>query len=289
MGRLLEALLAGRAGADDPGLEARLAAQIDEARKAWPGLAVDDEAVARYVGLRLAPGTPPVEALAALAVPDLSLACAVARGEPQAIELCDRKLLGPAVEASARRIAGTGPFVDEAHQLLAARLFLARPDGTRGIERYGGRGSLFSWLRVGATRQLLKLRDRRGRKEAPLPDALLDVLGAHGDPELDLLRRRYQAEVRGAFEAAAAALPERDRTLLHYQLIEGLGSERIAPIYGVHRATVSRWLVQAKERLIAEMRRALAERLATSESEADSVLRLVQSGLELSLNRILAR
>jgi RNA polymerase sigma-70 factor (ECF subfamily) len=288
MGRLLEALLAGRAGADEPGLEARLAALLDEARKAWPGVAIDDEAVARYVGLRLAPGAPPVEALAALAIPDLFLACAVARGDGHAIGLCDRKLLGPAVEASARRIAGAGPFVDEAHQVLAARLFVARPDGTRGIERYGGRGSLWSWLRVAATRQLLKLRDRSGRNEAPLPDALLDVLGANGDPELDLLRRRYRAEVRSAFEAAAASLPERDRTLLHYQLVEGLGSERIAPIYGVHRATVSRWLVQAKERLLTETRRALAERLASTESEADSVLRLVQSGLELSLSRVLA-
>lgn len=60
-------------------------------------------------------------------------------------------------------------------------------------------------------------------------------------------------------------------------------------LHGVHRATAARWVDAARETVLAGTQRELIRRLRISRSELASVIRLIQSQLELSLLRVLRR
>jgi RNA polymerase sigma-70 factor, ECF subfamily len=55
----------------------------------------------------------------------------------------------------------------------------------------------------------------------------------------------------------------------------------------VHRATAARWLQQAKGALVDALRSALAQRLGIDHAACDSLVGLVQSRIDLSLERTL--
>jgi hypothetical protein len=52
--------------------------------------------------------------------------------------------------------------------------------------------------------------------------------------------------------------------------------------HGVAPSTISRRLAKSREALFVETRRALMERLGVAEEELDSILRLLESRLDLS-------
>jgi len=87
--------------------------------------------------------------------------------------------------------------------------------------------------------------------------------------------------------AALAALPEQPRALLRYSVVDGWTVDRIGALYGIHRATAARRVAAAREELGALIRAELAARLAISVDEVDSIVRLVQSRVDVSLERLL--
>jgi len=103
------------------------------------------------------------------------------------------------------------------------------------------------------------------------------------DPLLAALKSRYRDEFRDAFAETAAVLTDRERTLLRYRFLDGLSIDEIGVLYRVHRATVARWLAATRETLFEGTRTRLMSRLAVSDSEVDSVLRLIDSQLDASL------
>jgi RNA polymerase sigma-70 factor (ECF subfamily) len=58
-------------------------------------------------------------------------------------------------------------------------------------------------------------------------------------------------------------------------------------MYGVSNRTVQRWLAELKDDVLQRMREGLKARLALNASELDSLLRLMQSQLQVSLQRVL--
>jgi RNA polymerase sigma-70 factor (ECF subfamily) len=84
------------------------------------------------------------------------------------------------------------------------------------------------------------------------------------------------------------ALAPRQRTLLRYAYVDGLGIDRIAPLFAVHRATAARWLAEARLELLRHTRKILAARLALPVEELQSLLRSVESQLHVSLARLFA-
>src|SRR5205085_8363572 len=120
-------------------------------------------------------------------------------------------------------------------------------------------GALGPWLRAAAARTAIDL--MRTRRELPAdPAALADV--ASFDPLLAQLKLRYREEFRGAFREAAAGLVDREVTILRYKFVENLSIDEIGIIYGVHRATVARWIAAIREALFDGTRKQLADRLA---------------------------
>ncbi len=232
-----------------------------------------------YVGERLedSHGSPPWS--------DLYLACACVDGNAEALRLFDAVLL-PQVEQPLKRAAPSIP-TDEVRQVLRKKLFVAEPGKRPKIADYAGRGALRTWLRIIATRTALDLGQSAAR-EVPVERAALEfIVGAGQDPELDYFKQRYAAEFRAAFADAFAALDARDRSLLRYAFGRGLSIDAIGTIYGVHRATAARWVVTAHEGLVNSLRKTMIERLKVRPDEYASILRLIESRIEVSFERLL--
>jgi RNA polymerase sigma-70 factor (ECF subfamily) len=70
-------------------------------------------------------------------------------------------------------------------------------------------------------------------------------------------------------------------------VIDGWTIDRIGALYGVHRATAARRIAAARDELGAAIRTELAARLAISIDEVDSIVRLVQNRIDVSLERLL--
>ena len=171
-------------------------------------------------------------------------------------------------------------------QGLRVTLLTGDRAGGPGIADYAGRGDLGAWLRSVTVRTALKSL-RQARRDRPV-DADLDALAAPGaSPELALLRASCAADFRAALAEALAALSARDRTLLRQHFVDNLTIDELAPVYGVHRATAARWLARLRAEVLGQTRDALARRLGPAAPELTSVLRLIDSQLDLSLSRLL--
>jgi RNA polymerase sigma-70 factor (ECF subfamily) len=278
----------GSPGRAPPGLQESLASLCAAGRAAWPELELGEDEFVHH----LAAVTPPEADLPApdLHAGDLWLACACAAGEPRALELLSRRFLS-SLPAAVARIDASAAFGDEVGQIVRERLLVAKGGEAGRIAEYRGQGPLEGWLRVTAVRVALRLKRQQkpaqlaGQEEAEPAQAAAALEPALG-PELDYIKRRYRPDFEAAFRESMGALSGKPRTILRLHHVEGLSIDRIGAHYGVHRATAARWIIAAREELLQETRRRLMERLQLGETELDSLMRLVASQLEVSMNQL---
>jgi RNA polymerase sigma-70 factor (ECF subfamily) len=179
---------------------------------------------------------------------------------------------------------------DEVLELLRARLFVRSGGALPRIATYSGRGPLAGWLKVAAVRVAVgHYRASRAARERSVDGDVLERLApsASADPELAYLRARYQAVFEDALKQALTALTPQQRTLLRLYYVDGIRVEKLGAMSGVHGSTVSRWLARARGTLLRETRRLVVAAVPLSDSEYDSLLRVVRSGFHLSLARFL--
>lgn len=246
-------------------------------RAAWPEIELDLAAFSTLAACRvneLPPG--------GLRAGDLYLAAACAAGVERAIAAFEQHYLSRIASALVRRGHDAAATAD-AVQAVRVRFLVGEAGRPPRITEYDGRGSLATWLQVAAVRIAVSAQRKRHRETADE----IDLVAAERGPELDLLHQRFGAEFEAAFRATFEALSPRQRTLLRYQVIDRLGIDRIAAIYGVHRATAARWTAHAREALVDGVRQTLQARFRIGNEELDSLLRLLQSRLELSLRLLL--
>jgi RNA polymerase sigma-70 factor (ECF subfamily) len=262
-----------------------LAGVMATARDAWPNVRFDEAAVAAFFAERLDPGDPD-KALAATPVADLALAAACVAQEPTAHAAFDGILAE--VEFAGASVRARPDLVDDVKQMLRVQLLVAKDGKPPGLVGYRGKGPLRGWVRITATRELIRQAKKRAR-EAPLePDReLVGALGGVVDPALDALKAEYRTEFAEALRAAIDDLDAEDRTLLRQQIVENLSIDEVGAAFGVHRATAARWLSRARGALVSATHKRLAERLKVSVDEIDSVMRLVSSQLDASVVRML--
>lgn len=261
--------------------EAALTTLCEDAAAAWPGVVVAPAEVVAALADKLAADDPP--ALTAAGVAELYLALACARGDAAAIVAFDRSYLDvvPHALAGMRLPAAT---VEDIRAAVRDKLLLGDGERRARVVDYAGRGRLRGLVQVTATRMALD-RLRVEAREQPLPDG--ELAGA-GDLELSLVKAQYRGAFVAAFAAAAGELPRRDRNLLRMHLLAGVTLEQLAQMYGVHRATVVRWLAAARAALLDGTRRRVADELGASAEELDQMFELVRSRVELSVERLLA-
>jgi RNA polymerase sigma-70 factor (ECF subfamily) len=253
-----------------------VASWVADARARWPKIALDADAFAEHLaGLgRAAP------AFAA----DVYLAAACATGDPAALRVLDDDIVAR-VPSMVRRLDGAAAFGDEVAQAVRVRLLVKDADDAPRIARFNGDVPLAAWVRVVALR--VALNAKRGGETAPPPDDR--VLGATDDPEIEYLRARYNEPFTQAFGDALAALGDDDRTILRLHYVDGLNIEGIGRIYGVHRATVARWLARIRSEVLEAARVRLAAQLGADADEAESVIGVLAGELDMTLSRILGR
>jgi RNA polymerase sigma-70 factor (ECF subfamily) len=250
---------------------------IARGRAAWPELDVSDELLRDFLAER-AP-------VAEDRVADLVLACGLAAQRPAAVAAFTATY-DPHIRAIIGRTVSDTTAREEAYQLLLAHLLVPSTGAPPRIAAYRGHGELLAFVRVIAVRVAIGL----VRKQRPAEDddgELAELPAAGADPELVYLKELYRGEFRDSFRAAVAALDKRDRTLLRYHLIDGLSIDKLAGIYHVHRATAARQLADARANLVQLTHRELAARLRIPPDELASVLRLIESQVDVSVRRLL--
>lgn len=187
----------------------------------------------------------------------------------------------PALVRALSKLRLSEASVDDALQSLRTTLFLE----ARAIRSYRGQGDLRGFLRITAVRLALRGKrsgDRAGDASAA-EDALADQIAPGDDPELGYLKALYRPAFRRAILAAIADLPEKERTLLRQHVVDGLGIDQLALVYGVHRATCARWLNSARTTFFEGARRRFLEEVPLRPAEQASLFHLVQSQLDLTL------
>jgi RNA polymerase sigma-70 factor (ECF subfamily) len=253
------------------------------ARDALPTVQLDPDKLAAFIGPRLA-GDDLQTALAAAPAADLALAAACAAQEPTAHAAFDQVLRE--VEAAGAATNATKDLVDEVKQLLRVQLLVPKESKPAGIEGYRGKGPLRGWVRITATRELIRHKKKQSR-DLPIDRSLDRMLTSVVDPALTAMKAEYRAEFAVALREAIADLTAEDRTLLRQQIVDDMSIDAIGAVYGVHRATAARWLNRARAALVAATHRRLAERLKLPVDQIDSVIRLVSSQLDASVIRYL--
>jgi len=258
-------------------------AMLEAARATWPELRIDPAQIAPFIAQRLA-GADLEAALATAPAADLVLAAACMAQEPTAHAAFDAVL--SEVDAAGASTRSPPDLVEDVKQVLRVQLLVAKGDKPPGIVGYRGKGPLRGWVRITATRELIR-HQRKLARERPSERPLDEAIGDAGDPVLSQLKSEYRTEFAAALREAIAELDAEIRTLLRQQIVDQLSIDEIGAAFGVHRATAARWLLRARGALVTATRGRLAARLKLSADEIDSVIRLVQSQLDASVVRYL--
>ncbi|MDX2023094.1 MAG: sigma-70 family RNA polymerase sigma factor [Deltaproteobacteria bacterium] len=215
---------------------------------------------------------------------DWALAAACVDGDPEAIASVERTALRE-VPQFIKRIDASPTFADELVQVLRERLFVRSPGGgPPRMASYSARGPLGGWIRVISVRLALELK-RKESAAAPehAADRLVDLaLG----PEDEAAKNEHSAAAQVALRTALSLLSSRQRNLLRLRFAEGWSPEDLGKTYGVHRGTIARWIQEAREHVKVIMARELAKILGFSEDEMPSVMRAVESRLELTFSML---
>jgi RNA polymerase sigma-70 factor (ECF subfamily) len=273
----------GLAAASRPVVATAWQAMLDSAQAAWPELIIDAAQIVEFVAQRLA-GPDLAAALAGAPAADLVLAAACMAQEPTAHAAFDTVLTE--VDAAGASTRSPPDLVEDVKQVIRVQLLVAKGDKQPGIAGYRGKGPLRGWVRITATRELIR-HQRKLARERPSERPLDEALGDAGDPMLSQLKAEYRTEFAAALREAITELSAEDRTLLRQQIVDQLSIDEIGAAFGVHRATAARWLLRARGALVAATRGRLAARLKLSVEEIDSVIRLVSSQLDASVVRYL--
>ncbi len=205
---------------------------------------------------------------------DLFLATACARGDRIAWECFTDEYL-PLLKRLATQACRQCQESEDLAQEIIAELVEHR-DRLGG---YDGRGSLASWLRVAVARAAID-RYRRVRREVPLEQ----ICGDGQDPPADRNLRDNSCEPLDARWGPVLArilaseierLPGRERLVLSLYYLEDLPLKLIGNRFGVHEATVSRWLDRIRRDLRKGAEGELRRTHGLRRREADSLWRWI--------------
>lgn len=239
---------------------------FERGRARWPNVGLDPGALdAHLVACDLSPSP-------AIYAEDLFVALAAAGGDEEAVRAIEHEYLAAIAPAIARFDK------DELLQRVRYRLLAEKPPR---ILQYSGRGPLKSWLRVVAVREaLMASREKKREVDLDEAEALLDE-----DGEIAHMKALYGAKFKAAFAEAFAALAPDERNMLRYHYLDGLGFEEIGRMRSVHRTTITRAFQKIRDALATDTRAALAREVGAD--ELDSIMRLIESQLDVSLHRLL--
>jgi RNA polymerase sigma-70 factor (ECF subfamily) len=261
--------------------DAELRRLFDDARAAWRPIEVPFAVfVARMQDGGRSAGWPTVSAHAR----DVYLACACSASDATALARFEQHYLQSA-RAAIARVDSSADFIAEVQQVVRERLLVGRE---AKIKEYRGSGALAGWARTAAVRAALnmrrseKLQARLAQPRAAEEEPLLD-------PQLAIVKRRYEVDIGGALQRALAGLDCDDRLLLRYHYVDRLTLAKIAVLQKTSVSTIFRRLSAVAEAVRVSVKQDLGERLRLSTESLDSLLRIVRDDIDLRLSQLLGR
>lgn len=250
----------------------RTAAILADAHAAWPGIVVPDAAFAEFLAAKsFADST---------RFSDLYIAFAASIHDPEAARAIE-ETHAPALRKALAGLRLGQAQVEDVLQSMWRDLFAGEKPR---IAQFDGSGDLRSWLRVAATRAGLRVL-KKSKREAPESEISELAEKASGDPELMLLKAQYRADFHAAVELAIESMSAPNAMILRQHFVDGLSIDELGKIYALHRATTARRLANAKQMLVASIRTEFKKKARLDDDECESVLRLVRSGLDITLRR----
>ncbi len=280
---------------DDPSfdraaLEIALADVVARGKDVHSGFAKIDADFIRYCAARLPGHYSAEEEVARLNVQDLLLTKYCAEGNATAIAVFERDFLS-LVDAAGRKLRMTDEQCGELKQAVRFKLLVSSKEGVAPkIGNFAGTGSLRSWVYATGLRTGLNELRRIGRAPVPAGDEQLLVAmpDKNDDQELQYMKELYRSSFNQAFRDAVAALPSRLANVLRHYYLDEMTLEEIGSLYRVHKTTVMRWVNRAHAELEGNIKSTMVSNLNMKTSEVESVLRLIQSGIQLGLASVLA-
>jgi RNA polymerase sigma-70 factor (ECF subfamily) len=249
-------------------------ASWNTARAAWPDITMSLEAFTAHLEKHAETEAPNVV--------DLYLACACVAGNARAIATLETTCIADAGKA----VWQVGP-VDRDDVLQKVReTLLVGTTGEPLIARYAGRGSLRGWVRSIVLRTAIKQARAQSRIVPLDEDGFIELAASSDDPEIETFKQRYRDEFRAAFRTAVESLSVRHRNLLRHYFLDHMTIDELAALHRVHRATAARWIHDVRCELVGAVRRALDAQLPANDVGLRSIIELVASQLDLSLERI---
>ena len=115
----------------------------------------------------------------------------------------------------------------------------------------------------------------------------MQLADASDDPELATLKDKYRADFKAAFQWALGQLASSERNLLRYHYLTELNSRQIGQLVGLNQSNVVRRMARIRATLLEQTRERLMTELGLADSNFDSILMMVQSQLDVSIERML--
>jgi RNA polymerase sigma-70 factor (ECF subfamily) len=263
--------------------EASLANWGEEAEAAWSEFRIDRSSFLEKVRASLPEG--PTTALPRLHHIELYLAHACALGERQALTLFTRRYLTK-IPHYLRRFSGVEALLDECRTTLEDKLLLSPGTGGRPrIDQYSGRGPLDAWVAIVAQRTMLAMLRSRGA-HIDSTSELCDLWSAAYEVEGDA--HRYLNVIKETLREVLQSLPLRQRSILRLSIVEDVSLTQIARMLHVNQSTVSRTFHASLEKVNRQVRARLKEAHGMGDSEVESIVRQLQSRIDLSLSGLFA-
>lgn len=256
---------------------------VNEATSRWPQLSSHSETLTDALVARLegSPQMPAVPLDSIRCGAELALAVGCSTNLPAALKILEEEYIR-AVPLALGRVDNSPQFAEDVQQLVRERLLVGSPKNDRPrILNYEGRGPLGGFLRVMTIRLALNLKAGPDRSQ---PER--DLVALALPPEETLAKDQYAEPFQDALRRALAALSARERNLLRLRFVDNWSPEAIGRSYGVHRATVARWIAAARDTVRDHMTEELKRSLGFETGEVESLLHLVESRLHLSLSRL---
>jgi RNA polymerase sigma-70 factor (ECF subfamily) len=250
----------------------RIAAILADAHAAWPGILVPDAQFAAFLASK--------SFVESTRFSDLYIAFAASLRDPDAARAIE-EAHSPALRKALAGLRLGQAQIDDVLQSLWRDLFATDPPR---ISQFDGSGDLKSWLRVAATRAGLRVL-KKSKREVPESEISEIAEKASGDPELMLLKAQYRADFHAAVETAIENMNSANAMILRQHFVDGLSIDELGKLYALHRATAARRLANAKQMLVASIRTEFKKKAKLDDDECESVLRLVRSGLDITLRR----
>lgn len=218
---------------------------------------------------------------------DLCLVAACVRQDPRAIaEFLAR--FGDRMPKYLGRLGANRDLVADVRQIVVTRSIMGDPGKPPALNAYRGAGSLEGWVRATAVREALALA-RENQRYATQVDGEPSMERALPwmDREVSLVKQIYCEPVSRAFSTGCAELDADDRALLRLHYSQGVTAERLATMYGLSRATVTRRMSDARERLLRRVKAALRTEIGVADRDFHSLVMMVNSQIDLRLSMVL--